>query len=80
MVQVRVSNDELSILSTAIAIVQKDAERRRGFVVCADGKLRRFSKEQAVDLIDRLGQLAGHEAGALKREGLALAKEVGCGH
>lgn len=73
---VAISKDELAILSTAIAVIQKDAERRRGFVICADGKLRRFQKLQAVDLIDRLGQLAGHNPGELKRLGLELAREV----
>lgn len=73
---IALSADELAILSTAIAAVQKDAERRRGFVFCADAKMRRFSKENAVDLIDRLATLAGHERGKMKREGLALAREV----
>lgn len=75
-VDVKITSDELAILSTAIAIIQKDAERRRGFVICADGKLRRFPKEQAVDLIDRMGQLAGHTPGLLKQQGLELAREV----
>lgn len=71
-----ISSDELAILSTAVAIVQKDAERRRGFVLCTDGKLRRLGKEAAVDLIDRLGTLAGHGRGELKAQGMELAREV----
>ena len=71
-----ISNDELAIISTSIAIIQKDAERRRGFVLCADGKVRKFTKEQAVDLIDKIGTLAGHQLGELKAQGMELAKEV----
>lgn len=70
------SGDQLAILATGIMVVQKDAERRRGFALCADGKLRRFDKLFYVDLIDALGTLAGHEAGSLRRDGLELAKEV----
>jgi len=73
---VKITNDELAILSTAIAVMQKDAERRRGLMICADGKPRRLSQELALDLIDRLSQLAGHAPGLLKAQGLALAKEV----
>lgn len=73
---VQISDNELAILATAVAVVQKDSERRRGFVFCTDAKLRRFTKLDAVDLLDRLGQLAGHEAGKLKRDGLDLAAEV----
>lgn len=73
---VRISDSELAILATAIAIVQKDAERRRGFVLCTDGKLRRLGKMDAVNLLDRLGQLAGHDEGVLKEQGLSLASEV----
>lgn len=71
-----ITRDELSILSTAILIVQKDAERRRGYVLCADAKLRKLNKMQAVELIDKIAQLAGFEAGDLKSKGLLLAKEV----
>lgn len=70
------SSDQLAILATGIMVVQKDAERRRGLVLCADGKTRRFEKMFYVDLIDKLGTLAGHEAGFLKEQGLELAKEV----
>lgn len=73
---INLTADELAILSTAIMVVQKDAERRRGFVFCADAKMRWLSKADAVDLIDRLGTLAGHERGKLRREGLELAREV----
>jgi len=73
-----VSPDELAIVSTALSIVQKDAERRfRGRVLCADGRFREFSREQAVDLIDKIGTLAGHERGSLRAAGLGLALEAG---
>jgi hypothetical protein len=73
---IQLTADELAILSTAIAILQKHGEPRRGLVICADGKLRRLSKELSLSLIDRLSQLAGHDAGALKREAVELAKQV----
>lgn len=73
---VRITGDELAILSTAIAIVQKHGERMRGKVLCSDGKLRSLTQEQAIDLIDRMSQLAGYKPGELKEQGLALAKKV----
>lgn len=71
-----ITKDELAILSTAIAIVQKDSERRRGFVLCADGKLRRLSKEQAVTLIEKITTLSGLDGRSIRREAMELAKEV----
>lgn len=72
----QITHEELAILSTAIAIVQKHAERMRGQVLCADGKMRRLTKEGAVNLIDRLSQLAGHAPSVLKEQALAIADEV----
>lgn len=71
------THDELSILSTAIAIVQKDAERRRGFVLCTDAKLRKLDKMMAVELIDKLSVLSGFKKGEMKNQALEIAREVG---
>lgn len=71
-----ISSDDLAIISTAIAVLQKDSERRRGLVICSDGRARRLSRDQAVDMIDKVGTLAGYERGYLKNLAMEVLTEV----
>lgn len=73
---ITISDGELVLLSMAIATLQKEAERHHGKILCSDGRRRSLSKEEAVDLLDRLGTLAGYERGFFKEHGKALAKEL----
>ena len=71
-----ISDGELVLLSMCITNLEKDAERRRGTILCTDGKTRRFGKEEAIDLLDRLGTVAGYQRGFFKENGKALAREA----
>lgn len=67
-----ISDDELNILATAIAIlvntrtltkIHPDAyrpEMTKYRILCADGKHRKVKRRELIDLLERLTKLAGH--------------------
>lgn len=71
-----ITEEELIIISTAITIAFKDAERSGGFLACTDGKLRRFKQEQAVPLLAKMANLGGEDGAAIEETAREVAAEA----
>lgn len=74
------SDKEMNILSTALVTLVDSSlctrDRRGRFKIrCGDGKRRKLSKAELVEIADKLSILAGH--GSVKEVALEVAQETG---
>lgn len=72
-----ISDDEVTILSTGLAVLYRGSPKRgtTAMVTCSDGRTRRLTMEDAIELVDKVCQLAGKAAGVNRKVGVEAAQK-----